>query len=217
LQRSLLQNPFEKFERKRFFYQCKDLNYPAMDPELIQNLGPEDYQQTVAQLTEDLQAYYLKLEITLEEEDYAFLLPDSFAHEEEDAELELFSDLPPEEDKFTRVLPYYPLSIAAGDFMDFAVPDAPESWFVVEGLTSRRTLAPSMFVARIQGKSMEPLIPDGAYCLFSFEVGGSRNGRIVLAQQADISDQETGASYTIKTYQSTKRLDPDTGWQPCFL
>ena len=60
---------------------------------------------------------------------------------------------------------------------------------------------------------MEPLIPDGAYCLFSFEVGGSRNGRIVLAQQADISDQDTGASYTVKSYQSSKRVDPDSGWQ----
>ncbi|MBL4903059.1 MAG: DEAD/DEAH box helicase family protein [Desulfocapsa sp.] len=213
IQRSLLQNPFEKFERKRFFYQCKDLNYLALDPELIQNLEPEDFQQTVVQLTEDLQTYYLKLEITLEETDYAFLLPESFAPEEEDADRELFSDIPPEADKFTRVLPYYPLSIAAGDFMDSSIPDAPETWFVVEGLTSRRSLAPSMFVARIQGKSMEPLIPDGAYCLFSFEVGGSRNGRIVLAQQADISDQDTGASYTVKSYQSSKRVDPDNGWQ----
>ena len=213
MQRSLLENPFEKFERKRFFYHCKDLNYLALDPGLINNLGVEHYQQMVTQLTEDLHAYYRKLEITLEEEDYSFLLPDSYAHEEGDAEQSLFCDVPPEEDKFTRVLPYYPLSIAAGDFMDYAVPDAPETWFVVEGLTGRRTLASSMFVARVQGKSMEPLIPDGAYCLFTFEVGGSRNGRIILAQQADISDQDTGASYTVKSYQSSKKMDPDSGWQ----
>ncbi len=167
----------------------------------------------LTQLTEDLHAYYHKLEITLEKEDYSFLLPDSYAHEEGDAEQPLFCDVPPEEDKFTRVLPYYPLSIAAGDFMDSVVPDAPETWFVVEGLTGRRTLAPSMFVAQVQGKSMEPLIPDGAYCLFTFEVGGSRNGRIILAQQADISDQDTGASYTVKSYQSSKKMDPDSGWQ----
>ena len=66
---------------------------------------------------------------------------------------------------------------------------------------------------RVQGKSMEPLIPDGAYCLFSFEVGGSRNGRVVLAEHADISDQDTDASYTVKSYQSRKRVDPDSGWQ----
>ena len=44
-------------------------------------------------------------------------------------------------------------------------------------------------------------------------MGGTRNGRIVLAQQADISDQDTGASYTVKSYQSSKRVDPDNGWQ----
>ena len=165
MQCSLLENPFEKFERKRFFYHCKDLNYLALEPELINNLRVEHYQQMVTQLTEDLHAYYHKLEITLEKEDYSFLLPDSYAHEEGDAEQPLFCDVPPEEDKFTRVLPYYPLSIAAGDFMDSVVPDAPDTWFVVEGLTGRRTLAPSMFVAQVQGKSMEPLIPDGAYCL----------------------------------------------------
>ena len=60
---------------------------------------------------------------------------------------------------------------------------------------------------------MEPMVPDGAYCLFSFSVGGSRNGRVVLAQKADISDQDTGASYTIKSYHSTKSRDEDTGWQ----
>ena len=60
---------------------------------------------------------------------------------------------------------------------------------------------------------MEPGIPDGAYCLFTFEVGGTRNGRIVLAQKADISDQDTGASYTVKAYHSTKTVDPNAGWK----
>ena len=213
MQRSLLGNPFEKFERKRFFYQCEDLNYLALDPELIKNMGAEHYQQIVTQLTADLHNYYRKLEITLADADYSFLLPERFAYEEGDAEQTLFCDVPLEEEKFTRVLPYYPLSIAAGDFIDSAVPDAPETWFVMEGMTSRIALASSMFVVRVQGKSMEPLIPDGAYCLFTFEVGGTRNGRIVLAQHTDISDQDTGASYTVKSYQSSKRVDPDSGWQ----
>jgi Peptidase S24-like len=97
--------------------------------------------------------------------------------------------------------------------MDSDVPDQPESWFLVEGITSRSTLSPSMFVAQVLGKSMEPVIPDGGYCLFTFETGGTRNGRIVLAQKADIFDQDTGASYTVKSYHSTKSADPDTGWQ----
>ena len=97
--------------------------------------------------------------------------------------------------------------------MDSAVPDEPESWFMVEGLATRRVLSSPMFVAQVQGKSMEPVIPDGAYCLFTFEVGGTRNGRIVLAQKADIFDPDTGAGYTVKAYHSTKRVDSDTGWQ----
>ena len=209
VQRSLLENPFEKFERKRFFYHCKDLNYLAMDPELINNLTPDHYQKIIEQMVQDLRDYYDKLQIPLTELDYSFLLPEP----EQEKPQTLFIDEPTEEQKYTTVLPFYPLSIAAGKFMDSAVPDEPESWFMVEGLTTRRVLSSPMFVAQVQGKSMEPVIPDGAYCLFTFEVVGTRNGRIVLAQKADIFDPDTGASYTVKAYHSTKRVDPDTGWQ----
>lgn len=209
IQRSLLENPFEKFERKRFFYHCKDLNYLAMDPELINNLTPGHYQKIIEQMVQDLRGYYDNLQITLSESDYSFLLPET----DHDGPLSLFVDKPTEEQKYSTVLPFYPLSIAAGEFLDPTVPNEPESWFMVEGLTSKQVLSISMFVAQVQGKSMEPVIHDGAYCLFSFEVGGTRNGRIVLAQKADISDQDTGTSFTVKTYHSIKRVDPDTGWQ----
>ena len=97
--------------------------------------------------------------------------------------------------------------------MDSSTPGAPDTWFNVEGLISKTKLSKDMFVAQVQGRSMEPIIPDGAYCLFSFQVGGSRNGRIVLAQKADISDPDTGASFTVKSYHSSKKIDPETGWQ----
>ena len=60
---------------------------------------------------------------------------------------------------------------------------------------------------------MEPKIKDGAYCLFTFGVIGSRVGRIVLAQHSDISDPETGGSYTIKKYQSEKNISKDGDWK----
>ncbi len=122
-------------------------------------------------------------------------------------------DTPAEADKFVTKLPFYPLDIAAGEFMDSTIPGEPGAWFEMDGLTSSGRFSTDMFVAQVQGKSMEPLIPDGAFCLFSFEVGGSRNGRIVLAQKHDMTDQDTGAGYTVKSYSSTKRVDPDTGWQ----
>ena len=209
LKRSLLENPFEKFERKRFFYHCKDLNYLAMDPELITNLTPDHYRKISEQMVQDLRDYYGKLQIPLSESDYSFLLPEP---DQEEAPA-LFIDRPTEKQKYSTALPFYPLSIAAGEFGDSTVTYEPESWFIVEGLTTRRALSASMFVAQVQGKSMEPVIPDGAYCLFTFEVGGTRNGRIVLAQKADISDEDTGASFTIKAYHSTKRADQDTGWR----
>jgi hypothetical protein len=51
---------------------------------------------------------------------------------------------------------------------------------------------------------MEPLIPNGSYGLFRFGVEGSRANRIVLAQHSSIADPETGGSYTLKKYHSTK-------------
>jgi phage repressor protein C with HTH and peptisase S24 domain len=42
-----------------------------------------------------------------------------------------------------------------------------------------------MFVARVAGKSMEPMIPDGAWCLFSAPVTGTRQGETVLVMLRD--------------------------------
>ncbi len=58
-----------------------------------------------------------------------------------------------------------------------------------------RTFAP------VSGRSMEPLIPDGSWCLFRRYTGGSRDGKVVLVQHHDIADPETGGSYTIKRYR----------------
>jgi superfamily II DNA or RNA helicase/phage repressor protein C with HTH and peptisase S24 domain len=208
LQRSLLANPFEKFERKRFLYHCVDLDYIALDPVLGNNLTAKQYQKVTRQMVQDLLDYYQKLDIPLTESNYDFLLPESSREQE----MDIFETDPPEEEKFASFLPFYPLDIAAGDFMESTVPTEPETWLRVKGKTSRDILAESMFAAKIQGKSMEPLIPDGSIALFTFDVAGTRNGRIVLAQKSNFTDPETGASYTIKKYHSSKVEDPDTGW-----
>jgi SOS-response transcriptional repressor LexA len=69
---------------------------------------------------------------------------------------------------------------------------------------SEHQLRPGMFVAQIVGRSMEPDIEDGAYCLFAAPVSGSRQGRIVLVQLRDATDPETGHRYTVKRYESEK-------------
>lgn len=69
-----------------------------------------------------------------------------------------------------------------------------------------------MFVAQVVGKSMEPRIPDGSYCVFRAWPEGSRQGKIVLVQHHEISDPDTGGRYTVKVYQSQKESDGFGGW-----
>ncbi|MBU2515890.1 DEAD/DEAH box helicase family protein [bacterium] len=211
LQRNLRQNPFEKFERKRFFRYCKDLNYIGLDNILREKLQQEDYEKIISQMVQDLKDYYSKQDIEIVETDYSFLLLD----DETTLSIQeyVFVDHPAEEDKYKNVLPLFPLRIAAGYFDQSAITLEPDTWIDMQGLSARRVFDESMFVAKIQGRSMEPDIKDGSYCLFTRNVGGTRNGRIVLAQKSDIVDQDTGASYTIKKYLSTKIADVETGWK----
>ncbi len=108
---------------------------------------------------------------------------------------------PREEDKYRTCVPLLTLKAAAGRFGDVQEVE-PDGW--VEPNTKRR-LRPGMFVAQVVGRSMEPTIPDGAWCLFGSPVEGTRQGRIVLVQHRDIHDPETGGSYTVKRYE---RLAP---------
>jgi SOS-response transcriptional repressor LexA len=120
---------------------------------------------------------------------------------------QIFPD--PGQEKFVSFVPLYTLEAAAGSFGE---PDAADcrGWVKVPpGIKINQR----HFVAKVVGKSMEPKIKDGSYCLFTFGVIGSRNGRIVLAQHSDISDPETGGSYTIKKYLSKKTTGTDGEWK----
>lgn len=70
-----------------------------------------------------------------------------------------------------------------------------------------------MFVAQVSGRSMEPGIPDGSYCLFRSPVEGSRQGKTVLVQLLNNTDPETGYRYTVKRYNSQKSDDIDGTWR----
>jgi phage repressor protein C with HTH and peptisase S24 domain len=57
-----------------------------------------------------------------------------------------------------------PLKAAASGFGDpHFLEEGQWDWVAID---SRRSLRPGMFVAQVVGKSMEPPIPDGSYCLF---------------------------------------------------
>jgi len=111
-------------------------------------------------------------------------------------------------ERYVTCVPLVPLKAAAGAFGD---PQHIESegfeWCEVE---TRHRLRPGMFVAQVVGKSMEPAIPDGAWCLFSAPIEGTRQGKIVLVQLRDITDPDTGQRYTVKRYESEKAAKGDS-------
>jgi type I restriction enzyme R subunit len=105
-------------------------------------------------------------------------------------------------------VPFVPLRAAAGAFSDPRhVPDEDFEWVAVQ---ARHQLRPGMFAARVEGRSMEPTIPDGALCLFSAPVEGTRQGKTVLVQLRDAIDPETGERYTVKRYESEKGASGDS-------
>lgn len=115
---------------------------------------------------------------------------------------------PKPEDRYVNCVPFVPLQAAAGAFGDPQnIEDDGFEWALVE---SRRKLRPGMFVAQVVGRSMEPTIPDGAYCLFAAPVIGTRQGKTVLVQLLDSVDSETGERYTVKRYQSEKSVEGDS-------
>ena len=124
------------------------------------------------------------------------------------AGLHLVSSPTPEE-RYATCVPLVPLKAAAGAFGEPQViaEDGAFEWVAVE---SRRRLAPGMFVAQVVGQSMEPVIPDGAWCLFRAPVEGTRQGKTVLVQLRDSIDPETGERYTVKRYESRKEQAGDT-------
>jgi phage repressor protein C with HTH and peptisase S24 domain len=58
-----------------------------------------------------------------------------------------------------------------------------------------------MFIAQIAGHSMEPMIPDGSFCVFRKGVVGSRSGRLVLVEDIGAGGNDR---YTVKRYQSSR-------------
>jgi uncharacterized protein len=116
---------------------------------------------------------------------------------------------PKPNERYVTCVPLVPLKIAAGAFGSPQQKLSEDDFDWVE-VKSRHRLRPGMFVAQIAGKSMEPTIPDGSYCLFRSPVEGSRLGKTVLIQLRDVMDPETGERYTVKRYESEKNFTGDS-------
>jgi phage repressor protein C with HTH and peptisase S24 domain len=105
--------------------------------------------------------------------------------------------------EFRTHLPRFSLAVAAGPFLTNPEEVVAEEW--IETPPALR-LDPDMFVAQIEGHSMEPRIPHGSLCVFRRNVVGSRQGRLVLVRNSELADDN---QYTVKRYKSEKQTSED--------
>jgi SOS-response transcriptional repressor LexA len=105
--------------------------------------------------------------------------------------------------RFRTHLPRYSLAVAAGPFLTNPEDIQAEEW--IEAPPDLH-LDDDMFIARIQGHSMEPKIPDGSLCVFRRNVVGSRTGRLVLVRNSELADEN---QYTVKRYRSEKNVSEE--------
>lgn len=122
---------------------------------------------------------------------------------------------------YENSVPIYDLDVAAGHFSDTQtineVSQAGHNTRIEEydwvELPDSFRIKPGQFVARVVGESMNKRIPNGAWCLFNLNPGGTRQGKVVLVQHHNIEDPDTGGQYTVKLYDSEKVTSEDGGWQ----
>jgi phage repressor protein C with HTH and peptisase S24 domain len=116
--------------------------------------------------------------------------------------------------KYITHLPVYSLKAAATKFGEDAEVEEEENvreWLrAPEGIR----LSQGMFVAQVVGRSMEPLIPDGSYCIFRAPVVGSRQGKRLLIQE--IKAAGSLGAFTVKRYTSRKQHKPALDWQDAW-
>lgn len=125
-----------------------------------------------------------------------------------------FSDIIPDEDmvkkdKYSSHLPVYSLQAVATAFSEEQKPEL-LGWKKID---ARKKLDKHMFIAQVVGRSMEPTITDGNYCIFRFDQGGSRNGKVVLVESRQVTDPETNQKFTVKRYYSEKEKVETDQWR----
>ncbi|MCB9524262.1 MAG: DEAD/DEAH box helicase family protein [Myxococcales bacterium] len=121
---------------------------------------------------------------------------------------------PTPEERYVTCVPVVPLKAAAGAFSEAQGLEGEWAWVALDGRTKP---APGLFVAQVVGESMNRRIPNGAWCLWRANPGGTRQGKVVLAQHRDIDDPELGGRYTVKVYESEKVATDDGGWRHAVI
>lgn len=123
-----------------------------------------------------------------------------------------FREVPPYKLKpFENALPVVNLKFAAGTFNGTTSLDHDEVVWVEPPDFVKPSLG--LFIAQVIGESMNRRFPNGSWCLFRMNPGGTRNGKVVVAQHHSIDDPDLGGKYTVKLYRSTKVPTEDGGWR----
>lgn len=112
---------------------------------------------------------------------------------------------PKRDQRYQRCVPRIDLKAAAGAFGEGQEPEF-EDWVEINSATP---LVRGMFVGQVVGRSMEPLIPDGAYCLFQRKMPQVKGGLIGLFQLHDAEDAESGGRFTVKRLRLESRTGKD--------
>ncbi len=132
--------------------------------------------------------------------------------EEESEDLDFFKQVVQEIEeklKYTEYLPVYSLAAAAGKFSE-GQEAKPEGWIKAD---IGRKLDDRMFIIKVVGRSMEPLIESGKFCVFRADVVGTRQGKVLLVGHHSITDPDTHSRYTVKRYRSEKIYEKDDTWR----
>ena len=105
---------------------------------------------------------------------------------------------PPRGERFTRYLPFYTLDTIA-DKLVRGGNVREEGWMEV-GIGKK--LNKSMFVVRIEGRAMEPLISEGHFSVFESDIKGSVDGAILIVHGKDIYDPDSNGHLVIRRLRS---------------
>ena len=114
---------------------------------------------------------------------------------------------------FETHAPAYELTAAAGAFGPDHAPGTVHDEIGWAPVPDSVRLTGDHFVARVEGRSMEPVIPDGSWCLFRMAGGGTREGKTVLVWQRGCTDPALGGEFSVKKYSSTKTATDEGAWR----
>jgi SOS-response transcriptional repressor LexA len=110
--------------------------------------------------------------------------------------------------QFPSAIAIYDLNIAAGNFSEPQDSSDCEWAELPQGVKNPN----DFFICKVSGESMNKKIPNGSWCLFKKNLGGTRNGKIVLVQHQEIQDSDFVTGITIKEYHSEKK-NTEENWE----